>query len=76
MNIEALAQETSGSTTWQVGSKVIVSTTSPGWTYDVGGKLWLFNGKKTTSSPPETSTVTIKCCREKGTETSCPYEGC
>lgn len=77
-NVEALARYESGdnNTTWQVGDKTIVKTTSPGWTYDAELKVWLLNGKVTSTTPPSTETIKIKCCRLKGDLDSCVYEEC
>jgi hypothetical protein len=78
-NVEALAGENNGNnstSTWQVGEKTIVTTTSSGWTWDVSANAWLFNGKVTNTIPPNTTTVKIKCCRPQGDVTSCPYENC
>lgn len=76
INIEALAfAENDNPNTWQVGSKKIISTTSPGWTFDISGGFWLFNGKKQPHGP-STSETTIKCCRAQGELHSCPYEMC
>ena len=77
-NVEALANSESGSdkTTWQEGDKTIVSTSSPGWTFDLKLNVWLFEGKVSNSTPPSIETVKIKCCRLKGPLASCSYEEC
>ncbi|MDR3184120.1 MAG: NVEALA domain-containing protein [Prevotellaceae bacterium] len=78
-NIEALAEgneEENNKPTWQVGEKTIQTTTSPGWEWDVSVNGWFFNGKRTSSKPPEITTVKIKCCRAQGDVTSCSYESC
>ncbi|WP_291527975.1 NVEALA domain-containing protein [Bacteroides sp. UBA939] len=79
-NVEALAQQTENGNgsdqTWQVGEKTIVTTTSPGWTYDAKVGVWLFEGKVTANRPPSTQSVKISCCRAKGPLSSCSYEEC
>jgi hypothetical protein len=77
-NIEALAQgeNDNNNTTWQVGEKTIVSTTSPGWSWSISANLWMFNGQVTYNNPPDVTTIKIKCCRQQGDLASCSYEGC
>lgn len=91
-NIEALAKGDETTTedkekTYQVGEKTITSgkkysTTEPGWSWDVKAGVWLFEGKVSHSKPSHytedssSESVKIKCCREKGPDTSCSYETC
>lgn len=86
-NVEALAQDTneaySGTSAKCEDITVIETyeTTEVGWSYDIGGKFWLFNGKRTETSPPGYSKVTktIKSnwdgCKQGGA-TSCTAPPC
>lgn len=95
-NIEALAQidknddndnadnEDDNTTTWQIcpvnETVEIYETTSAGYSWDVEGKFWLLNGKRTETVPPQytktTKTISYKCCKPKGDVEVCNYEPC
>ena len=87
-NIEALATtETEGIHNFQIGEKQITtgrkySTTEPGWTWDVGLQVWLFQGKVSKGQPSSyreesgSEIVKIECCRVQGPEKECRYEEC
>lgn len=86
-NVEALAQNENGNgneKTYQVGEKTlsmeIYETTSPGWSWDIGGSIWILNGKTTRNWPPEyrksITSIKIKCCRVGGDLQDCSYEQC
>lgn len=87
-NVEALAtgneDGTDSDQTWQVGSKTIKKTVQrtneTGWSWDVEGNVWLFNGSVSHSSPEitwtEEESVTFNCCRQQGDLKKCNYENC
>jgi hypothetical protein len=86
-NVEALAQEIDTppvTETWQIISmeKTIttVETEETGWTWEIGLKVWKFEGKITSKSPTSSQTVTYKypykCCIKHGESTTCIYDPC